>query len=462
MENFDSARVCGKMEVIDTLEFSLIQSPSLNITNAPSEICAGEAFDIEVASSFGIEVEDPDNDMTITFYDIDNEVTQTIIGGIQNNSTSFTFEDIELNNSEDYQSLTYKIEIENNTCHKGTVTGNITVIPAPEVEISIAENGNVFCQQNSINTKFSSSVQGSNNSYQWLYNGTDIPNETSSTLNLGNVPGADFGNYSVKVTNSNGCTTESNKIRVRQDCGGSGPPGCEQPQTVNLNASWDACESIKLDGTDYTTNGSQSPLNFTWYLESDFTNENATLTDDANDPLRYYHAAAAGKYYFAYKVNYGQGCSFSAQDSVVVGYHADMKTEIICNGNNYEVTLLNKSSYYDDFEGNTTVDYTITDLNTETPQGLISQDDLEAVANLDEGDYELKLQLSRNGYPTCTITDTIHLTLPDAHFSISPTEYCSDESVILAPDKPIPGATYLGMARKNQYFGNPATGFWKR
>lgn len=439
---FVEARVCGKMEVIDSLDFSLIQAPSLSITNAPNEVCAGEAFDIEVSSSFDIEVDDPDNDMKITFYNIDNEVTQTVIGGVQNNPTSFTFEDIELNNSENYQSLTYKIEIENNTCHKGTVTGSITVVPAPDVEISIDQNGNVFCQQNLISTVFVATVQGSNNSYQWLFNGTDIPGETTNTLNLGNWPDADFGLYSVKVTNTNGCTTISNSISVRQNCGSSGPPGCEQPQTVNLNASWDACESIKLDGADYTTNGGQSPLNFTWYLESDFTEENATLDNNSQDPIRYYHAAAAGKYYFAYKVNYGQGCSFFAQDSVVVGYHADIKSEITCNGNNYEVTLLNKSGYYDDFEGNTTVDYTITDLNTGIPQGLISQDDMEAIANLDEGDYELKLQLSRAGYPTCTVTDTIHLILPNAEFSVTPTEYCSDKSVTLSPDHPIPGASY--------------------
>lgn len=379
--------------------------------------------------------------MKISFYNSNNELVQTETGGIQSNPTTFIFQDIELLNVPSNPHLAYVIEINNTTCHKGEFSGSITVLPAPKVQISIAENGSVFCAQNSINTVLNASVEGGGSAtYQWFHGNNEIPGETSSQLDLSNVPNADFGYYSVKVTKNN-CTSKSNNINIRQDCGSGNPPECSQPQNVNLNVEWGSCEEINLTAS-YTTNNGYLPNSFTWYRESDFTLENASLVS-ANNPYRTYKPEAAGKYHFSVKLNYGDGCVFSALDSVVVGYVIDMKKEIVCDGQQYTVTLKNTSDYYDqNFIDNTAVSYEIYNLDLGITEPLDSFNNDEAVATLGEGEYELKLNLSRPGYPTCTYVETIDLRLPDASFSISPTEYCSNESVTLVPDHPLPGATY--------------------
>lgn len=45
--------------------------------------------------------------------------------------------------------------------------------------------------------------------YQWLFNGTNLPNQTSQSLNLTNVQWSDGGNYSVIITNNYGSVTSS-------------------------------------------------------------------------------------------------------------------------------------------------------------------------------------------------------------------------------------------------------------
>lgn len=58
------------------------------------------------------------------------------------------------------------------------------------------------------NATFTVTATGSGTlTYQWLFNGTNLPGATSSSLTLVNVQPANAGNYSVRVSNANGSTT---------------------------------------------------------------------------------------------------------------------------------------------------------------------------------------------------------------------------------------------------------------
>src|SRR5699024_4419247 len=89
-----------------------------------------------------------------------------------------------------------------------------------------------------------------------------------------------------------------------------------------------------------------------------------------------------------------------------------------------------------------TVDYTFKKLPNGPTIAPDSENFNQAVAHLDDGDYELTLTLSNPGKPTCKETQTLQLHKPDAHFSIANNPACTEDPVILQPDNPTPGATY--------------------
>ena len=91
----------------------------------------------------------------------------------------------------------------------GSVTSSVatlTVLSPPNIVIQPA---NLSAGMGS-NTTFTVTVIGTAPlAYQWQFSGTNLPNQTSQSLNLSNVQFGDGGNYRVIVTNNYGSVTSS-------------------------------------------------------------------------------------------------------------------------------------------------------------------------------------------------------------------------------------------------------------
>lgn len=446
------ARVCGKMETIASMDFSLNEGPNLNVVEAPSEVCAEDSFNILFESDIPITIENPQNDMSITF---SNGQTISGSGNTSQSGTSFGFYNITLDNVDDANGLnvSYEINVDTEGCNAGSVTGNILVKPTPIVNIS-RTGPNAYCFPDDaagIISVFEANTQGAAvpNEFVWYFNGSSIPEMTSNPT-LGNSPILDLddlyqqtgditGYYYVIVTGANGCETKSSSRSIMGNC--ETPPDCETNETTSLTGDWTSCHTIEFEGQFTGT-----PDEIVWRKMSPFTSQHTELensNDYANSSERTYTVDAPGNYVFNFEVRYGN-CTVIQTEEVVVGYQSEMNKIISCSGNNgYEVILENNSPFLEDFS-DLSVTYHITDLNN--PSNNINfddeNDDEAIIYNLPEGDYELGLTLQKGNYPVCTITNTINLQLPDASFTIDPTEYCAEESVTLQPNNPMPGATY--------------------
>ncbi|WP_395054952.1 PKD domain-containing protein [Flavobacterium sp.] len=132
-----------------------------------------------------------------------NGMTQPIISSIGSNSS------VTVNiNSSVSGTFVYSLVSVQDTSGTQTQTGSATVIiNALPTQPTITTNGvTTFCEGNNV------LISTSNNSsltYQWNLNGVTIPNATSA-----NYSAINSGNYSVSVTNSNGCISTSMPISV--------------------------------------------------------------------------------------------------------------------------------------------------------------------------------------------------------------------------------------------------------
>ncbi len=89
-------------------------------------------------------------------------------------------------------------------------------------------------------------------SYQWQFNGTDLPGQTSSSLVISNVQFSDAGSYNLVVTNTAGSTTSSNAVVIV----GLTPSISAQPQNQAVPVGTLASFAATASGTD--------PLSYQW------------------------------------------------------------------------------------------------------------------------------------------------------------------------------------------------------
>ncbi len=423
------AKVCGEMVIIDTYNFSLTPSPSLTV-NAPNSICAGEEFDITVNSTFPLTGVNGSEDLNLAFGNGQN-FTGTVIS-----PTEFIFTDIAINPVDNNLTLNYEVSIANSSCNTAVANANITVFPAPVIDIS-QQNGNSFCNPNDINSIFTANAEGDISAldFQWYVNGSAIPGETNPVLNLGSLSNPPFGEYYVIATNQDGCSTQSQPIPVAQDC--DDPIACDSGESISFTGNWASCQNIQL-----TASHTGTPDEVIWKKYGNFTNTNATFTNSPSNTIRNYATSIPGTYWFLYAARYGD-CVVSKLIDIEVGYEATLNYSITCNGaNQYNVTLYNDSEYLPDYNG-LQVTYEILNLDTNSLMPLGAESFDSAQATLPQGNYEFKLQIQQPGFPLCEVSSTVNLQTPNANFSIAQMSYCVEDTVYLTPDYPQPGATYL-------------------
>src|SRR5439155_12082804 len=89
-------------------------------------------------------------------------------------------------------------------------------------------------------------------SYQWQFNGANVPNATGTSLTLNTVQASDAGNYTVVVTNAGGAITSAVAQLIVWV-----PPGItSQPQSRTNVTGTSAGFSVATTGTQ--------PLSYQW------------------------------------------------------------------------------------------------------------------------------------------------------------------------------------------------------
>jgi hypothetical protein len=94
-------------------------------------------------------------------------------------------------------------------------------------------------------------------SYQWQFNGADVPGATSATLSLTNVQPAHEGFYAVRVSNSRGSVLSDNALLTVQ----RPPIILTQPQSVVTDPGSNATFSVVVSGL--------GPFTYQWYFNAE-------------------------------------------------------------------------------------------------------------------------------------------------------------------------------------------------
>jgi len=118
-------------------------------------------------------------------------------------------------------------------------------------------------------------------SYQWRFNGTNIPNARSSILTLNNVQLTNSGNYDVMISNSFGMRTSA--VAVVQV--GIPPTITTQPQSQTAFAGAPVTLTVSALATP-------PPLHYQWYLDQTNVIANATNRMLKFEPLYQTNAGA--------------------------------------------------------------------------------------------------------------------------------------------------------------------------
>ena len=195
----------------------------------------------------------------------------------------------------------------NNGCDNSVL---FTVKPLPTITPIVSSNGNTtFCQGGNVLLS-TSNVSGL--SYQWNINGNAIPNATSF-----NYTAVVSGNYTVTVTNSNGCSSTSQAITVSvliaiiPDLGGNNNTNIVNFQNTLYIARCTASATGNINISNQTLNQSQvASYTINW------GDGNTTNITNFNNQIHNYNQ---GFYTLNISLTTNQGCIYSKNYEVFVG-----------------------------------------------------------------------------------------------------------------------------------------------
>ena len=348
--------------------------PTISIQTNATSICAGSPVSFSIVSSLPL----PANTPVIW-----NFAGTTVIGTLNNQYYFFSNNDLI---PIDYP-VTAQI-ISPSGC-VGTATNiaslNITVKPQPSAILSLTSSANAFCAPSDINASvtIASSTNGIS-SIQWFHelNGVVTAiNNTNNVLQINGSPsGYGFGSYYFITTNTNGCTKQSNKINIIQDC--IEPVFCNptKPLSITNNSIYNPCGAVDLIGTVTGVHISSS-----WVIYGPTTailNGNATTFN-----------VVPGFYQIFHQVFYlcnGQVTKKTAKVDVLVPYEANFAYSATClNNSSFVVSFTDTSTFFNPVN-NRQVNYFY-----ESPTGSNNWLPLAATGNpLPQGNYTFKVVIT--------------------------------------------------------------------
>lgn len=188
----------------------------------------------------------------------DNLSYQWSYDGVQLNGETGTA--LNLTNLQLSDAGTYSV-VATGTCGTDQLSFPVTVTES--TAITSQPSDETLCAGD--DASFSVSANGSNLSYQWKLDGTNLSGETSATLNVNGVSAGDAGNYTVEVTGD--CGTETSNVAALTV--NPSTAISSQPSDETLCAGDDATLSVTATGDN---------LSYQWVLGSLDINGETTAT----------------------------------------------------------------------------------------------------------------------------------------------------------------------------------------
>jgi len=275
---------------------------------------------------------------------------------------------------------TYSLTVTNSNNCSNTASQTVTVNPLPPIP-TIARS-----------TAFLSSSSSTGN--QWYLNGNILSGRTNDTLNLGT-----FGNYSVEVTNGNGCTATSTPYsdtsNVLNYCLPVYANGCSGGNGQRIS-------NVTFDSINNSSNCSDDINSYINYLSSSFhttvgegNSYNISVTSTSNYVCGWIDYNQNGNFGDAGESIFVSGSSFTG--SIAIPANATIgqtRMRIMCSND-----LIGASDYCNNsLAKGESQDYTITISNSITtgiPNGSL-QNGLSIFPNPNSGQTTIKYNLTTN------------------------------------------------------------------
>jgi PKD domain-containing protein len=395
--------------------------------NAPTTACSNVAIPMSFSMSPGTAF----TNVTWDFGDGSLPVTTT------GNNVSHQF--IVGGNASANLTITATVTGANGCPMPAIATHQIVVSPTPEVSITPNRSLNL-CDPDNIPADYTYSVTmqggfGATDTVQW-YSGTYpsgtpiFPGGTNSTITLNTV-----GNYYAIVTNSFGCSKNTQSIIVYSDCP-SGSGGCEAIHNIDAEVTNTSCQGI----TANVTLVEGSPYEVLW---SDYNAVGGNVVSVSSSQLQIENIEP-GEYTITLNANYNIGgdvCHKDKQIPFIVPYKAGIRYNIACAENTgYNVTLYDFSKYYP-LTPATSFEFT-TDNGTTWQTGSVISGIAQITTQLAPGTYNVGIRIARAGYQACEkIIPIVLPAMPSASFHFD-NNACQDTAMQFYADDTTPGLQY--------------------
>lgn len=281
---------------------AITPTPSISI-DQPGTVCANTDIELSTAGSFDNYLWTlPDGSQVTTPTLVLTGVSSENVGG-------------------------YELKVKNDgACFSEPDSFELIVSEAPQLVITNTDLDN-FCGNGQNNPTLRVADIGL--SYQWKRNGNVIDGETSSTYSA-----SETGQYTVEVTNEDGCATETEQYQINR---------IAEP-SVSISGQEEICVGLTSTFEANATGDPRFPLNYTWYLFDDSNN----LVDTSYEQSPSFDFLSVGNFILEVTAGYNptevEGCEASGtfniqiSDTPTISFTVDNNT-FKCSADSLEIGL---------------------------------------------------------------------------------------------------------------------------
>lgn len=413
---------------------TIYPKPLIKIVADINPICAGNLY----AVTYTVESDNnvPFNGNEIVTWNFGNGDINSTIGDL---NITKTFNN---NGTTSIEATVTAFIADANGCG-GTNTASIitTVLPNPPAVATLTSGGNVYCDPDDVDVIISVSSNTVGVTLQWYKDNVAIAGANQNQLIVDST--LNFGNYSFRVVNANGCVNKSNNVSIVQVCGVSEPTDCTMTGTITNTSYLSDCGEITFEGTAIPT-----PIEEIWKVlgasETDYTITNNILT------------GVPGLYHIIHKATYpcleGPTASISSVKQVVIPYEPDFSYIVDCDeaNNTFNINFIDNSNFYSPVL-NQQVRFYYKAVNDPSFSAQIPYDADLAVfelENLTPGNYIFRIENEGTSYTICSKEYEVNLQGIDTDtkivFNADEDVECHDSAVpfALSPE-PSPGSSVV-------------------